>query len=176
MRSSGDLARTAICSISIALGASLGLGILSTQAESATKYQCKSFVGSTKGLAVVGSGNASACVCPPQSSAYQRRERRPGAATTDECFIQTPQKITNFNQPPSNPPGNPPGEPPVGPPPTDTLLGFNPGNHKNVGKATETPPRNTAPATASSFGVDLSSPAPNGNCCAGGDRGRSNGS
>jgi hypothetical protein len=174
---SSSKTRTAVCLISIAFGASIGFGAFSTEVESATKYQCKSFAnGSTKGLAVMGSSNASACVCPPQSSAYQRRERRPGAATTDDCYIQTPQKITNFNQPPNNPPGTPPGEPPVGPPPTDNLLGFNPGNHKNVGKATETPPRNTAPATASSFGVDLSSPAPNGNCCAGGDKGRSNGS
>ena len=171
-----NLARVAVSSMSISLGASVSVATISTEVEGASKYQCKSFAsGSTKGLAVVGSSNASACVCASQS-AYQRRERKIGAASTDTCNIQTPQQITNFNRPPGNPPGTPPSEPPGEPPPTVDLLGFNPGNHKNVGKATETPPSKTAPATASNFGVDLSSPAENGNCCAGGDKGRSNGS
>jgi hypothetical protein len=140
------------------------------------KGQCK-LVSSTKGLAATKSDAASVCVCPTSTSAYERRQRRSGSTSVQACDIQTPQVVTNFNRPPGTPPGTPPGEPPTGePPPGDTLVGFNPGNDKNVGKATETPPSRNAPATASAFGVDLSSPASNGNCCAGGDKGRSNGS
>ena len=142
------------------------------------KGQCKllgSTNGSTKGLAATKGAAASVCVCPSSTSAYERRQRQSGSTSVQTCDIQTPQVVTNFNRPPGTPPDTPPGEPP-GPPPTVNLQGFNPGNDKNVGNATETPPSKTAPATASNFGVDLSSPASNGNCCAGGDKGRSNGS
>jgi hypothetical protein len=160
-----------LCSASFAL-------IGTAEGGNFNKGQCKllgSTNGSTKGLAVTKSAAASVCVCPSSTSAYERRQRRSGSTSVQTCDIQTPQVVTNFNRPPGTPPGTPPGEPP-GPPPTDNLLGFNPGNNKNVGKATETPPSKTAPATAGAFGVDLSSPADNGNCCAGGDKGRSNGS
>jgi len=138
------------------------------------KAQCKlvkSSNGLTRGLAATTGAAASSCLCPSSQSAYERQQRQAGTSSSRNCNIETPRVVRNFNQPPGTPPGEPPGEPP-----TNNLLGFNPGNNKNVGKATETPPSKTAPATASNFGVDLSSPAANGNCCAGGERGRSNGS
>jgi hypothetical protein len=162
----------ALCSIAFALQL-----VSIAEAGNYNKAQCrlvKSTSGSVKGLAAINGAAGSVCVCPSSQSAHERRQRQPGASSVQTCDIQTPQVVTNFNRPPGTPPGTPPGEPP-GEPPTG-LLGFNPGNHKNVGKATETPPGKTAPATASNFGVDLNSPADNGNCCAGGDKGRSNGS
>jgi hypothetical protein len=146
----------------------------SAEAVNFNKAQCKRVKtsnGLTRGLAATKGAAANVCVCPSSQSAYERRQRRSGSSSVQTCDIETPQVVRNFNQPPGTPPGEPPGEPP-----TNNLLGFNPGNHKNVGKATETPPGKTAPTTAGAFGVDLNTRASNGNCCAGGDKGRSNGS
>jgi hypothetical protein len=100
------------------------------------------------------------CVCARTNRALRQQLGAAGISCTNN-------QITNFNQPTIG------GTPPGGPPPGSTLTGFNPGNNKNVGKATETPPGGTG--SADKFGVDLSSAAGNGNCCAGGDKGASNG-
>jgi hypothetical protein len=102
------------------------------------------------------------CVCARTNRDLRRQLNAAGVTCTNN-------QITNFNQPTIS--GEPPGGP--NPPPGATLTGFNPGNHKNVGKAGETPPNGNG--SAGKFGVDLSSAADNGNCCAGGDRGASNG-
>ncbi len=79
------------------------------------KQQCRIHDPSVQALAI-DEPSAAECVCPPGSSARQLddNQRPAGAASTRDCFIQTPQQITNFNQPPATGPG--PG-PAVGPGP-----------------------------------------------------------
>jgi hypothetical protein len=142
------------------------------------KAQCKpvrTSNGLTRGLAATKAGAASVCTCPSSLSAYERRQRRANAASVQACDVQTPQVVRNFNQPPGTPPGTPPGEPP-GEPPTDGLAGANPGNHLQVGNATENPAKGTG--SLSKFGIsDTNSKVSNRHgdtvCCEGGARGAS---
>ena len=64
------------------------------------KQQCRMHDPSVQALAI-DEPSAADCVCPPGSSARQLddNQRPAGAASTRDCFIQTPQQITNFNQP-----------------------------------------------------------------------------
>src|SRR5215208_2222735 len=90
-------------SAAIVGGATLGATLMATTvvAESNfNKQQCRVYDPNVQGLAIDEAG-ASDCVCPPGSSRRQLNdEQRPaGVASTRVCYIQTPQQITNFNQP-----------------------------------------------------------------------------
>jgi hypothetical protein len=169
--------RAVLASITILSGTVLSIAFLSNtfadSASAASKAATKKNF-AAKCERVYGSDKSVKALAIEQSLSYQdicdcaqtnkNLKKQIGAAGI-KCFDT---KITNFNQPTIT--GEPPGP---NPPPGVTLEGFNPGNNKNVGKATETPPNGTG--SAGKFGVDLSSAADNGNCCAGGDKGASNG-
>lgn len=165
--------RAVLASITILSGTALSIAFLSNtftdSASAASKAATKkNFAAkcervysnkSVKALAITPASNQEICACAQTN----RDLRRQLGAAGIKCNQTT---ITNFNlATPNAPPGvTPPGV---------TLEGFNPGNNKNVGKATETPPNGNG--SAGKFGVDLSKEANNGNCCLGGDKGASNG-
>ena len=150
MTKSSTLVRALVGSVAILSSVVLGVTVTDIHAASKTnfnKQQCKIVDGNVKPLAIQEAGSVE-CVCPSASSANLEDKRRPtGAASTEDCFIQTPQQITNFNLPTvtTNPPDNPPDNPPG-------ALG-NPGNEPGVnalalgtkepGKAGEDPPGGT---------------------------------
>jgi hypothetical protein len=169
--------RAVLTSITILSGTALSIAFLSNtftdSASAASKAsakrnfaaQCERVYSnkSVKALAIEETlSYQQICVCARTNRELRRQLTAAGVTCTNN-------QITNFNQPTIS--GEPPGGP--NPPPGATLTGFNPGNNKNVGNAGETPPNGNG--SAGKFGVDLSSAADNGNCCAGGDRGASNG-
>lgn len=107
----------AVCgSVAILGSTALGISVLTnTYAANFNKEQCKFEDRNVKGLAIPGTGSVS-CLCPSASSnsVLEKRVRPAGATSTEDCYIQTPQKQANFNQPPATGPG--PG-PAVGPGP-----------------------------------------------------------
>jgi hypothetical protein len=167
--------RAVLASITILSGTALSIALLSNifidsasaASKAATKKnfaaKCERVYGSDKSVKALAIEETLSyqqlCVCARTNRALRQQLGAAGISCANN-------QITNFNQPTlgGTPPGTPPGS---------TLTGFNPGNNKNVGKATETPPGGTG--SAGKFGVDLSSAADNGNCCAGGDKGASNG-
>jgi hypothetical protein len=170
--------RAVLASITILSGTALSIALLSNTftdsasaaSKAATKKnfaaKCERVYGSDKSVKALAIEETLSyqqlCVCARTNRALRQQLGAAGISCANN-------QITNFNQPTIS--GEPPGGP--NPPPGTTLTGFNPGNNRNVGKATETPPGGTG--SAGKFGVDLSSAADNGNCCAGGDKGASNG-
>jgi hypothetical protein len=145
---------------SAVFGVTVMTGTYAASKNNFNKQQCTVINGNVKGLAIPGMGAVS-CVCPSASSleVLEDKQRRPGSASTEDCYIQSPQKITNFNVPTGPTPGGPtpggptPGGPtPGGPTPggPSSTLG-NPGNEPGsctqcnshvgeVGRAGENPP------------------------------------
>jgi uncharacterized membrane protein YgcG len=118
----------AVCgSVAILGSAALGVTIMTNTYAAQTnfnKQQCKmvdrsvkAVNRSVKALAIKEASSVS-CVCPSASSdsVLDKTLRPSGAASTDDCYIQTPQKVTNFNLPTTGPgPGPGPPGPGVGP-------------------------------------------------------------
>jgi hypothetical protein len=141
--------------------------VLAASKANFNKQQCKMVNGRLQAVGTRAAGSFS-CVCPPASAvSLTKNKRRLGTQSFGECYAaEAPVRTVNFNL--SMPPTTNEPEPPI----VSPFTGFNPGNHKNVGKATETPPQGNG--SASKFDVNLQSLAANGNCCAGGDKGASN--
>ena len=92
-----SLIRAALSSAAIVGGAALGVTIIpsSVDAKNFNKQQCRIDDPSVKALAVDEGGSAE-CVCPSGSSGRRvNDDQRPaGAASTADCYIQTPNQIT----------------------------------------------------------------------------------
>jgi hypothetical protein len=150
--------RTGVSSIAVAGCVALGATVMvDTYAASKTnfnKQQCKVENGNVRALAIPGTGSVS-CVCPSASAAaiLDEKQRPAGAASIEDCYIQTPQQITNFNLPTvtTNPPVD--NNPPV-------AQEGNPGNdpsgpsnvHEHVGMAGEDPSGKTGDFSGGQLG------------------------
>src|ERR687897_193863 len=100
MAESHRLIRAALGSVAILGSAVLGVTVMTgTYAANYNKQQCKVVNGSVQALAIQEAGSV-ACVCPSAASleVLEEKQRRPGSASTEDCYIQTPQKEVNFNQ------------------------------------------------------------------------------
>ena len=156
--------RTALSSVAI-VGGTL-FAISNSDAANYNKQQCTVVEGNVKALAIPDEDFVS-CVCPSDSSSLRdERRRRSGAASTQDCFIQTPQQVTNFNQPTLT--GKPKPDPRPRPEPPDVAKAnngwgnggdpTNPGsfqgqgvsNHKGLGaQAQANSKQNNSPASES---------------------------
>src|SRR5688572_12383314 len=100
MTSFEKLFRAGVSSLAIASCVALGVTVIAdTYAANFNKQQCTVENGNVRGLAIQENGSVS-CVCPSSSSALlDKKQRKTGSASSEECYLQTPNKITNFNQP-----------------------------------------------------------------------------